>query len=501
MSTFEQFKNFRLDDSVQFQRSPVQIPGPVRKLLRDIWRLNRVSNSDDMQTAQERVLAYCEEHLRGTGRMHFFTPGTVYNHWIVPRRWNVKDYWIKDAAGRLVDNLDDHPLALCPYSHSTHEVMSLEELTQQVVVHPNQPESLSYFGHRMYRHWVDGWNVSLSRRKLEALTPGDYEVFIDTEFTDDPMSVFEYVLNGRQRKSIVLVAHICHPGQVNDSLSGCIALIQVLQKLEAAVSETNYTYRILLVPEVIGSVAFLAENLDQIDDMAFVLCANMTSHDAPLVMDKSKSACSFLDLAVELATRSSGEDHIIARFGEYPDCGDEICFDSFGINIPSVTLSRDGQRFDAYHSSADTLSNFIRPENQKRHQKLVDVIFDALMIMENNFAITPKYRGLPCLSNPEINLYLSPSNINNSLFEGGMLKNNFGQSVDARYFMEFFLDALNHPGVSPLEIAYAADLPFWPVYRYAAAFAENGLVTRQSVDRADAFLDVSKLPLLSRLAP
>jgi len=45
----------------------------------------------------------------------------------------------------------------------------------------------------MYRRWESGWNISLPGKIADRLPAGDYRVVIDTELTDEPMLLFEYV--------------------------------------------------------------------------------------------------------------------------------------------------------------------------------------------------------------------------------------------------------------------------------------------------------------------
>ena len=147
-------------------------------------------------------------------------------------------------------------------------------------------------------------------------------------------------------------------------------------------------------------------------------------------------------------------------FQEYPDCGDEICFDTVGLNIPSTTISRTGEMFREYHCSGDNLQLFLQDDWQERHQKTVKVICDALIMIETNAFFKPNFHGLPCLSHPSLNLYLDATNLNNICQSHNLLRSHDGVGVDARAFMEFFLSALNEERVSILEMANKAKLPF-----------------------------------------
>lgn len=465
---------------------PTEVPAQLVDLLGRVSALNRVSNSDDMEKAQRAFMDYCADHHRGKARLHQFKPGEVFNHWRIPQRWNVRGYELTSEDGSVLADYRRHPLAVCPFSDPTDEVLDLKTLREKVISHATLNDAFAYFGHRMYRHWVPGWNISLPRREIDALPEGRYRVRIDTERTDGPLCAFEYELPGKLDKTIFLVGHICHPGQVNDSLSGCLALLQAIAAVERQAEQTQYTYRILLVPELFGTVPYLKRHESLLDNALFTLCTNMTSHDADMVMCHSKRGDSLLDLALVMALRQSGQRHNVAPFNTYPDCGDEICFDTVGYRIPAVTLSRKGIDFDRYHSSADDLDRFLDSQAQARHQVFASVVASALMILESNFEMTPTFRGMPCLSSPDIDLYLSPSNINNNVNAAGLFTDLAGRAIDTRFFMEFFLDAIDHAGMTPLEIAWASDVDFWTVQKYAMQFAGKGLVRTKPCERSKA---------------
>ena len=99
--------------------------------------------------------------------------------------------------------------------------------------------------------------------------------------------------------------------------------------------------------------------------------------------------------------------------------------------------------FQEYHSSGDNLRLFLQGDWQERHQKTVKVICDALIMIENNALLEPKFYGLPCLSHPDLDLYLDATNLNNIRQSHNLLSSHDGVGVDARAFMEFFLSALS----------------------------------------------------------
>ena len=65
------------------------------------------------------------------------------------------------------------------------------------------------------------------------------------------------VSKGRTEDEILISTYCCHPSLANDNLSGIILaafLFEYLSKLD-----TKFTYRLVVLPETIGAVSFLAQ--------------------------------------------------------------------------------------------------------------------------------------------------------------------------------------------------------------------------------------------------
>ena len=459
------------------------LPSHYSELLQDLWRLNRVHNGDETYKACEILRTFCTRYLKGESIIHEYQPGTNFNSWIIPKRWILKSYKLLGPSGELVASHLDHPLAVCPNSCSVETRLDLEELKKKIISRSDLPDTYTFYFRRMYRHWEHEWNISLPRNVVDSLPKGEYVVDIQTVLTDEPMPVFEYVSPGESDQEIILSAHLDHPGLVNDSLSGCIASLEIVDQLEKLRANRNYTYRVWLVPEIIGSAVQLKAQEQLVEKTLFAFCPNMTAHAAPLAMCTSKSQSSLLDHALRLALKNSKEEHVVGSFHKYPDCGDEISFDTVGYGIPTPTLSRIGEMFTYYHSSADDFDTFMRADWQNRHEQFVEVCAEAMRYLEDNRVLFALFRGNPCLSNPEIDLYLEPVNMNN-LFSGARTLTDLdGNEQDLRNFMEFFLDALSQAGVSVLEIAQAANIPFNFVRDYALQFEKKGLLKTSKCDR------------------
>jgi len=453
-------------------------------LLSDLWSKNRVHNGPEMDQCVDRLARFCKEHLRGKVIVHEFEPGTEYNHWIVPPHWSVDHFELVAPDGKVIAKAADHPLIVCPYSHSFEGTVTLAELKEHIVTRSDRPDAYSFYFRQMYRHWEPGWRITLPWNQVSRLAEGSYTVRLKTSRKPLPMKVFEYLLPGETEDTIFIPGHLDHPGMINDSLSGCLAALNIVDDLEARYAKTRYTYRVLLVPEIIGTAIYLKRYEDLLPHSTFAFCPNMTSHNAKLALCLSKRQDSLLDLAFQQALIAAGVEHVVAPFHMYPDCGDEISFDTVGYDIPSTTLSRIGEQFTLYHSSDDSFDNFLQADWQARHDKYIAACVTAFTYIEENKELTATFSGNPCLSNPALDLYLDPININNLVSHAEPLKDADGNQVDPRNFMEFFLDAINRPQPpSVLEIASFCGLPFEFIAGYAGKFAAKGLLKTAPTQR------------------
>ena len=105
--------------------------------------------------------------------LHEVPSGTAAFDWTVPREWNIRDAYIKNAQGQRVVDFRAHTLHVLNYSVPVHRTMSLAELRPHLYSIPEHPDWIPY----RTSYYAERWGFCLSHRALEAL-PADFRMAV-----------------------------------------------------------------------------------------------------------------------------------------------------------------------------------------------------------------------------------------------------------------------------------------------------------------------------------
>lgn len=200
--------------------------------------------------------------------------------------------------------------------------------------------------------------------------------FLDGQFCDGTMENVVATIPGQTKEEVLILAHLCHAKAcANDNASGCGGAIEVMKTIHDLVQKgilrkPKRTIRLLLVPEVVGTFAYLASHEDRLEHIKAGIDVDMIGRrqegECGLVgiMGVPDSTASFvLDLA-NYVTQESG--HTIPTFNldeyvspvhtqilSYVGGSDHYVLCDPSVGIPCIIMM---QWLDSnYHSSADTL--------------------------------------------------------------------------------------------------------------------------------------------------
>ncbi len=308
--------------------------------------------------------------------------GTECFDWTVPPEWNVNEAWIKDSKGNIIADFRKNNLHILGYSEKYSGKLNLNELKQHIYSLPEQPEVIPY----LTSYYKKRWGFCLSHNQLTSLKDDTYEVLIDSE--SDPngsMTIGEAILVGGSDEEILLSTYICHPSMANNELSGPLIASFIYKELIKK-KNRRYTYRILYVPETIGSIYYLSkygEHLKKKMAAGFVItCAGDKGN---FTYKRSRSGNSVTDRASELILKETEKNFNIEDF--FPTGSDERQYCSPGFNLPVGSLMRTRYgKYKEYHTSADN-KEFI---SFSALEDTVNKYLEILDVIEKNFAYKNK---------------------------------------------------------------------------------------------------------------
>ena len=280
--------------------------------------------------------------------------GTKVFDWTVPREWNIEDAYVKNSNGERVIDFKDSSLHVMSYSIPVNDKMSLSELKEHLYTLPDHPDWIPY--HTSY--YKDNWGFCLSYKKMLELLDDTYEVCIKSTLAEGHLTYGECYIKGEVLDEILLSCHACHPSLCNDNLSG-IALVAILGKYLNTLS-LHYSYRILLIPGTIGSIAWLSLNESQVSKIKNGLVVTGVGGPGKSTYKKSRIGNAEIDEAVEHVLKHSDQDYEIVDFFPYGYDERQYCSPGFNLHVGCLQRTLHGQ-YPEYHTSADNF-DFVRPE-------------------------------------------------------------------------------------------------------------------------------------------
>jgi aminopeptidase-like protein len=268
--------------------------------------------------------------------------------WEIPREWNIRDAYIKNAAGERIVDFKRHNLHVVNYSTPVSARMTLGELRPHLFSLPQQPDWIPY----RTSYYKDSWGFCLPHRQLESLPDGEYEVCIDSTLTNGSLTYAEAFMPGESSDEVLIYTHICHPSTCNDNLSAIAVATFLAQSIGARARRLSY--RFVFAPTTIGGVTWLALNEPRVGRIRHGLVLASLGDRGQFVYKRSRRGNADVDRIVEyvLEQTSAGVAEDFSPYGY-----DERQFCSPGFNLPVGRLTRTPNgRYPEYHTSADDLS-------------------------------------------------------------------------------------------------------------------------------------------------
>lgn len=336
----------------------------------DLFPINRSLTGDGVRQTLQYIKNIIPEM-----EINEVPSGTRCFDWTVPQEWNCDDAYILDPDGNKICDFKVNNLHVVGYSTPIDKEVDLEELKEHLYWIEDQPTAIPY----ITSYYSPRWGFCLSFNEFKKLKKGTYKVKINSELIDGSLTYGEVKLRGESDKEIFLSTYVCHPSMANNELSGPV-VTTALVKFIKSLKDRKYSYRIVFIPETIGSITYISRN---IDDMKKNIIAGFN------ISCVGDDRCfSYIPSRYGNSLSDKVSKHVLKNidYVEYSflDRGsDERQYCSPGVDLPIATICRTkyGQ-YPEYHTSLDDLTLISPTGLYGGYEKLMKAI---VLLEKNNY--------------------------------------------------------------------------------------------------------------------
>ena len=348
-----------------------------------VWSFNRsITGEGVRQTLQ------VAKHLIPELEINEVPTGFKCWDWTVPKEWRFKSAQILNNQGKVVLDAKNCNLHVVNYSQAINTTLSLDELQKKLFSLPSLPDAIPY----RTSYYKKDWGFCISENERNQLKPGDYQVLIDADFIDGSMTVGQIYIPGKVKSEILFSTYTCHPTMANNELSGPAIALGIASFLRQ--SENYYSYRIILIPETIGSIYFLSKNLNYLKKhliAGYVLTC--LGDDLAWNFMPSRTGITLSDKIAKRVLNKLQISYITNSFLTRGSDERQYCSPRINLPVCSVMRSKYGT-YPEYHTSKDNLEFISKNGLEKSFKFYKELIHE----FESNRIPVTQVFGEPMLS-------------------------------------------------------------------------------------------------------
>ncbi len=405
----------------------------IHNLATQLGGINRSITGDGVR----KTLSILDGHVKDLVVFEVAS-GTQVLDWVVPKEWSIVSGYILTPSGRKICDFNENNLHVVGYSTPVDDSISLEELNKHLYSLSDQTDSIPY----VTSYYEERWGFCLSHKQRMLLEEGTYKVKIDSCLFDGHLTYGELIIKGDTDKEVLISTYICHPSMANNELSGPV-VVTYLAKWLQSLQSTKYTYRIIFIPETIGSIAYLSKNINQMQEKIIagfnVSCVGDNRSYSYL---PSRNGKTLSDKVAKHILKWTDPNYVTYSWSERGSDERQYCAPGIDLPIASIMRTKYG-KYPEYHTSLDDLKNVVTPDGLEGGSEALRLSIEAI---EN-------------ICYPRVTVLGEPQLGKRGLFPTISTKKSASES---RLLME--LITWSDGSHSLLEIAEKCNAPIWKLY-------------------------------------
>jgi aminopeptidase-like protein len=357
----------------------------IHNFSKKLWKIHRSITGPGVRQSLSLIKKKCEKV-----QIKSIKSETKVFDWKIPREWIINDAYILTPNNKKICNFKSNFLHLVSYSEPTNKYIDLKNLKKHLHTIKKRPKAIPY----NTSYYKKNWGFCISYNEFKKLKNGKYFVKIDSKFKKGELNYGELLIEGKSKKEIFISTYICHPNLANNEISGP-ALLTFIADWILKMKNRRYSYRIVFVPETIGSIAYLSKNYKGMKKNT-IAGYNLTciGDSREYSYMPSRNGDHLSDKAAKHVLKYIDRNYKTYSWLERGS--DERQYCSPGIDLPLCVIMRSKYgTYPEYHTSDDNLKDVVTPKGFSGSFKLIKLIIEAI---ENNYMPKATIIGEPFLS-------------------------------------------------------------------------------------------------------
>lgn len=355
----------------------------MHKTAYELWPINRSITGDGFRQS----LAILERVCGLFNRINI-PSGTRVFDWTIPPEWNFFRATLIDSQKKVILDSSNSNLHVMGYSDPIDTHLNLADLSNHLYFREDLPNAIPY----ITSYYEDRWGLCLSYNDYKLLKDDTYHVRINATKAPGYLTIGELIIPGKSKKEILFSTYLCHPSMANNELSGPILAVYLARYLNS-LRLRKYTYRFVICPETIGSLAYINRSHTHLKKSllaGYVL--SCVGNEGPPSLIPTIEGNTYSDWSVK---RLFTEDRSGTVYSWRDRGSDERQYTSPLLRLPVVGICKAKYgTYEQYHTSLDDLS-YVTPLGL---QQSFELLVRLINLVESSMFPISNHYGEPMMS-------------------------------------------------------------------------------------------------------